>query len=127
MTPLSVTRAMCGTCVVDQSVNSPVAGTGVHEHRARLDRVRDQPVLAVALADRDGGLGEEPVDLAGLERPRVAAVRPELLVDERRTVGERRLDVDDGRQRVVVDLDELRRILAAPRLVAAITATASPT
>jgi hypothetical protein len=29
VTPLSVTRAMCGTCVVDQSVNSPVAGIGV--------------------------------------------------------------------------------------------------
>ncbi len=29
VTPLSVMRAMCGTCVVDQSVNSPVAGTGV--------------------------------------------------------------------------------------------------
>jgi hypothetical protein len=28
VTPLSVTRAMCGTCVVDQSVNSPVAGIG---------------------------------------------------------------------------------------------------
>jgi len=29
VTPLRVTRAMCGTCVVDQSVNSPVAGIGV--------------------------------------------------------------------------------------------------
>ena len=29
MTPLNVTRAMCGTYDVDQSVNSPVAGTVV--------------------------------------------------------------------------------------------------
>ncbi len=93
MTPLSVTRAMCGTCVVDHIVNSPVAGIGVHEDRARLDRVRDQPVLAVALLHRDVGLGEQALDLAGLERPRVAAVRAELLVDERRAVGERRLGV----------------------------------
>jgi CO/xanthine dehydrogenase Mo-binding subunit len=29
---------------------------GRDEHRARLDRVRDQPVLAIALGDRHGGL-----------------------------------------------------------------------
>jgi len=28
VTPLSVTRAMCGTCVVVQIVKSPVAGSG---------------------------------------------------------------------------------------------------
>ena len=27
-TPLNVTRAMCGTCVVDHIVYSPVAGSG---------------------------------------------------------------------------------------------------
>ena len=81
------------------------------EHGARLDRVRDQPVLAIALLDRDGGLGEQPVDLARVELPRVAAVRAELLVDERRALCERRLGVDDDRQRLVVDLDELRRVL----------------
>ena len=77
---------MCGTCVDDQSVNSPVRGDRLHEHAARLDRVRDQPVLAVALAHGDGRLREQPVDLAGVERPRVAAVRAELVVDERRAV-----------------------------------------
>ena len=70
-----------------------LAGRGhrLHEHAARLDRVRDQPLLAVALLDGDVRLGEQPVDLAGVERPVVAAVRAELLVDERRALLERRL------------------------------------
>ncbi len=88
------------------------------EHAARLHRVRDQPLLAVPLLDGDVRLGEELVDvLAALERPRVAVVRAELLVDERRAVGHRGLDVGDRRERLVVDLDQLRGVLrerAAP-------------
>ena len=114
-TPLSVTRAMCGTCVVDHIVNSPFAGSGCTNTAARLDRVRDQAVLAVALRHGHVRLGEQPLDLARLELPRVAAVRPELLVHERRAVGERGLDVDHRRQRLVVDLDELGRVLAPRR------------
>ena len=82
------------------------------EHAARLHRVRDQPLLAVPLLDGDVRLGEELVDvLAALERPRVAVVRAELLVDERRAVGHRGLDVGDRRERLVVDLDQLRGVL----------------
>ena len=82
-----------------------------HEHRARLDRIRDQPVLAVALRHGHRGLREQTVDLTRFERPRVARIRPELVVDEWRTVRERGLRIDDRRQRVVLDLDQLCRIL----------------
>ena len=84
---------------------------GLREAGARLDRVRDQPVLPQAAADGRRRLGEELVHLAGVERPRVAAVRAEVLVDDRSAVGERGLRVDDGMERLVVDRDELGRVL----------------
>ena len=90
-------------------------GNRLDDHAARLDRVRDQPLLAVALADGHVGLGEQPVDVARGEVPRVAAVGAELLVHERRALLERGLGVDHGRQRLVVDLDELGRVLAPRR------------
>ncbi len=83
----------------------------LHEHAAGLDRVRDQPLLAVALAHGDGRLGEQPVDLAGLHRPRVRDVRAELVVQDRGAVLRRLDHVRDGRQRLVFDLDELGGVL----------------
>ena len=50
-------------------------------------------------------------DVVGLELPDVALVRAELRVDERRAVLERLLDVGDRRERLVLDLDELGRVL----------------
>ena len=84
---------------------------GLREAGARFDRVRDQPVLAEAAAHGRGRPGEQLVDLAGVELPRVAAVRAELVVDERRAVGERGFRVDDRVERLVVDGDELGRVL----------------
>ena len=58
------------------------------------------------------------VDVARIQLPRVAAIRPELLVDERRAIGKRRLRVGDGVKRLVVDLDQFGGVLgprAAPR------------
>ena len=83
----------------------------LHEDAPRLDRVRDQPLLAVVLLHGDRRLGEEPVDLARLQRPGVRAVLLVLVVDERGRVAHRLPDVSDSRERLVVDLDELRGVL----------------
>jgi hypothetical protein len=98
---------MCGICVADHIVSSPVAG---NDHAARLDRVRDQALLAVAALDRHLGARELIVDLAGRELPRVAVVRTELFVHERRALVERTLCIDDDRQWLVVDPHELRGV-----------------
>ena len=60
----------------------------------------------------DGRVREVLLDAAlALELPRVAAVRLDVVVDERRAVGERRLRIGHGRQRLVLDLDELGGVL----------------
>ena len=46
-----------------------------------------------------------------LELPGEAVVRAEVLVEDRRAVGERLLRVDHGRELLVLDLDELRGVL----------------
>ncbi len=81
------------------------------ERGARLHRGRDQPLLAVALLDRHGRVREDLVRFAGDERPRVRLVAGRVVVNGRRTVGNRQFDVGHVRQRLVVDLDELGRVL----------------
>jgi len=56
---------------------------------------------------RFGG-GEPGIEIAAAQRPLVAPVGAQLLVHERRAVGQRRLHVGHDRQRVVVD-EHLRR------------------
>ncbi len=82
------------------------------ERRARLDRVRDEPVVDDVELRHVRGLRERGVD-RGLvaERPRVALVAGRLLVDLRRARLQRIDDVDDRRQHVVVDVDQLGRVL----------------
>ena len=89
----------------------PRRGKRLHEHPARLDRVRDQALVAVALRDDDGRLSERLLDVAGGHCPRVAAVRLEVVMDERGVGRERRLGVDDHGQRLVVHLHELGRVV----------------
>ena len=81
------------------------------DHAARLDRVRDQALLAVALLHGHGRVAEDALDVAALELPGEAVVRAEVVVEDRRAVGERLLGVDHGRKLLVVDLDELGRVL----------------
>ena len=88
-----------------------LSGDGLHDHAARLDRVRDQPVLVVALLHRHRRLGEQPLGLSRLELPRVAVVRAQVVVQDRGVVAERSLDVAHRRQLLVVDLDELGGVL----------------
>ena len=80
---------------------------GLDKHAARLDRVRDQPLLAIPLPHDDVRSFELLVDRSSRKRPRVAPVRAELLVDERRALRERELGIDHDRQRLVVDLHQL--------------------
>ena len=75
-----------------------------------LHRHRDQPLLDVALLDGVGGGGEGGVDLTlgalDLERPGVAPVGPEIVVDHH-AVGQGILEIDDCFERFVLDVDEL--------------------
>ena len=89
-----------------------VAG-GAHlaERGARLHRRRDQPLLAVVLLDRHGRVREDLVRVAGDQRPRVRLVAGRVVVNGRRTAGDRQFDVGHVRQRLVVDLDELGCVL----------------
>jgi hypothetical protein len=77
---------------------------------ARLHRVGDQPLLDVAAVEDDlrGRLGGGVV--AAGERPEEALVRPGGRVDQRGAVGEGGLHVENGRQRLVVDVDVLQRV-----------------
>ena len=81
------------------------------EHAARLHGVGYQPRLDIAARDDDVGRGDRRLDVVRLELPDVALVRAELLVHERRAGCERLLEVGNGRQRLVVDLDELGSVL----------------
>ena len=101
---------MCGTCVADQRVTSPVRA-GLRERAARLDRVRDQTRLVVAPRHGHVGTRKRGVEVVGRERPDVAFVGAQVGVDERRTVCKRLLYFDDRLERLVVDLDQLRRVL----------------
>ena len=94
----------------------------LRDDRARLDRDALHRVGHVAALDDDVGAGERRVDVAlddrrVAERVAVAAERSSRLVrlpvgmDERGVVGERRLEVGHDGQRLVVDLDQRRRLL----------------
>ena len=87
----------------------PVAAI-LGQHPARLDRAAGHAVVDDAALDDDVGLGEAGLEVAAAERPVVALVGPELLVDERRAFLERLLGVGDHRQRVVLDDDVLGRV-----------------
>ena len=83
------------------------AGLGPRDDAAGLDGVRDQRRLHVAVLDDHVGA---VVERSRLELPDVRDVRPELLVHERRAFLRGGLDVDQHLERLVVDVDELRRI-----------------
>ena len=94
-------RRKCGTWVEEVRVKRP--GAVVREHAARLDRRARRAVVDHAALDDHVGRGEAGLEVAAAERPLVALVRAEVGVDEVRPVLERLLDVDDHRQRVVLD------------------------
>ncbi len=74
---------------------------------ARLDRVRDQRRLDVAvLHDHVRAF----VEIARVQLPHVGDVGAEILVNERCALLGGRLDVDDHPERLVLDVDELGRV-----------------
>ncbi len=86
-------------------------GTDLCEHSTRLDRIRDEPRLVVPARDDDVRRVDRGLHVACIELPDVALVRTEVGVHERCVVRERLLDVEDGRERLVLDLHELGRVL----------------
>ena len=93
----------------------PVSGVEVGDDPARLERRR----MAARVDDVAGhdrvGLGERAVGgrlVAGLPRRARQVVGLAVLVvaDQRRVVVERLAGVDDGGQRLVVDVDQLQRV-----------------
>ncbi len=86
------------------------------DHRARLDRHRREPLVHDALRDDAIRAPERLVDVAALQHVRVADVRTELLMRQRRARRERRLGIDHDRQRVVVHLDRVHCVLCDVRI-----------
>src|SRR5204863_1584615 len=87
------------------------AGTGPRHDRPRLHRVRDKTRLDVPPGDDDVGSFERGLEVVRLGLPDVALVRAQIRVDDRRAFLERLVDVRDGRELLVLDLDQLRSIL----------------
>src|SRR5690606_4419353 len=88
----------------------PRRGDRGDDDGAGLDRGGDEPLLDEPPLDDVGGAGEGRVDVAGLERPRVRLVGAEVAVDEGCALGQGGLHVEDGRQRLVLDVDVLERV-----------------
>jgi hypothetical protein len=86
-----------------------LAGAVLGDQAARLYRRARGAVVDDPSLDHDVGVGERLLDVASAHRPLVRLVRAERLVHER-LVPQRLLDVDDDRQRLVLDVHLLRRV-----------------
>ena len=104
---------MCGFCVVFQSVSSPLAGAHLRQRRARLHRVRDQALLDDPLVDHQLGVLERRVDVAAGDDPVERLIARHVGVQLRRAGLHGLLGVGHRRQRLVVDVDQLERIVGA--------------
>ncbi len=90
----------------------PLRRIPLGDRRARLDRVGDQTVVDHPQPGDVRRLGERRLDrLAFAELPVEAQVARHVVVHQRLTGGGRALGIGDRRQRLVVDLDQLGRIL----------------
>ena len=76
-----------------------------------LQRLATRAVPAEPVPHDDVGLGEVTLDVAEVEGALVGAVRFQGLVHQRGAVGQGALRVGHRRQRLVLDLDELQRVL----------------
>ena len=76
-----------------------------------LQRLPARAVPAEPVPDDHLGLGEVALDIAEVEGALVGAVRLQGLVYQRGPVGQSALRVDHRGQRLVLDLDELQRVL----------------
>jgi hypothetical protein len=91
-------------------------GTWLRDDAARLHGTAKDPLLAEGPRDHDFCFREELIDVAAVgEAEGEAAVGPELGMDERGTVLERRLHLDHARQRLQIRRDDLRAVLRGRR------------
>ena len=108
-------RTMCGFCVVFQSVSSPVAGTYCASAPRGSIAVGISRCWMMRSLDHDVGLLERRVDVAAGDRPVERDVVRRFGVQLRRARLRRLLRVDDGRQRLVVDVDQVERVVRLVR------------
>ena len=111
---------MCGFCVVFQSVSSPDAWLYWATARPRFHRVRDQPLVDDALLEDDArglGLLEGGVDVTAAHDPVERLVALDVGVELWRVGFGRRFRIDHRRQRLVVDLDQVERVVGLIAIV----------
>jgi hypothetical protein len=94
-----------------------VVALRLHDDRARLHERRDEPLLHEPPADDDIGVGERLLGVTGraglpaVEDEVEAGVRVQVVVDQVGAVLDGLLHVQDRRQDVVVDVDQLDGVL----------------
>ena len=88
-----------------------LAGVPVGDHAPAFERRRVAAAEVEALAEDVRGAGERRIDVARLEFDVREVVSAEVVVQHRRPRRERRFRIDDRRERLVVDLDQLGRVL----------------
>ena len=107
-------RWACGACVVHHSVSLPSTLSKLRDRAARLHRRRVHARIEHVLAHDDVRVLEDAVGglaVAGLPvEDVVVRAALDLVADDRGALVERRLGVDDRRQRLVLDVDELERV-----------------
>ena len=105
-------RATCGFCDVFHSVKHVVAGIVIADRRARLHRVRHQPVVDdVELGDVVGGLERGFRRALLAEVPLVDRVVRRDVMDQRRASRLRLGGIGNSGQHLIIDLDVLGRVL----------------
>ena len=104
-------RTRNGICVDVHTVTDPAADVPVGDHAAALERRGVRAAEVEALAEDVRGVRERPVDVARLELDVREVVVAQLVVQDRRAGRERRLRVEHGRQPLVLDVDQLGRVL----------------
>ncbi len=106
---------MCGFCVVFQSVSSPVAFTKLASAARGSMAVGISRCWMMRSLTVTSALGEGGVDVAAGDGPVERLIARHVGVQLRRAVGRGLLRIDDGWQRLVVDVDQIERVL---RLIA---------
>ena len=120
-------RTMCGFCVVFQIVSSPVAGT----YCATAPRVSIAVGIRRCWMMRSLTTTSADANAASTSPPATVQWKATLFGTSACSCGAPALvallGIDDARQRLVVDVDQIERILSLLADSATTTATASPT
>ena len=88
----------------------PAAGVVAGDGGARLHRRWEQPLVDDAQVHRDGRRRERGIRIAAGDRPGERDVRADVGMQLRRTGHRRLLGIDDGAERIVVDVDQIERV-----------------